>query len=159
MSIRRVAIVLTTRGNSAKMKSTMAAIGARADLALLTLVGGGIIQKRFGDYRAVIESDGFCVDESVDFLVGHGETLASQTKSAGRAVTAFGVALGQLRPDVVMVVADRWEALSLALAATSMNIPIAHLEGGEVSGSIDERLRHAVTKLAHLHLPANDDAA
>ena len=58
-----------------------------------------------------------------------------------------------------MVVADRWEALSLALAATSMNIPIAHLEGGEVSGSIDERLRHAVTKLAHLHLPANDDAA
>lgn len=156
---RRIAIVLTTRGNYAKMKSTMRAVVERDDLELITIVGGGIIQARFGDYRPVIERDGFKIDETVDFLEGDGATLDSQTLSAGRAVTMIGEALGRLLPDLVLVIADRWEALSVAFAATTMNIPIAHLEGGEVSGSIDERLRHAITKLAHQHLPANPEAA
>jgi UDP-hydrolysing UDP-N-acetyl-D-glucosamine 2-epimerase len=157
--LRRVAIVLTTRGNYAKMKSTMRAIRAHDGLSLLTIVGGGIIQDRFGDYRPIIECDGFQIDATIDFLVGDGATLASQTESAGRAVSLSGGAIGHLRPDVILIVADRWEALAVALAATTMNVPIAHLEGGEVSGSIDERLRHAITKLAHLHLPANRKAA
>ena len=156
---RRVAIVITTRGNYAKMKSTMAAVRRRDDLALITLVGGGIVQQRFGDYRSVIEGDGFPIDATLDFLVGDGATLVSQTELAGRAITMLAGVLEKTGPDIILVIADRWEALAVALAATTMNVPIAHLEGGEISGSIDERLRHAVTKLAHLHLPANDDAA
>jgi len=107
----------------------------------------------------MIEQDGYQIDATVDFLVGDGATLANQTESAARAVFLVGKMLEKLSPDILLVVADRWEALAMALAATTMNIPIAHLEGGEVSGSIDERLRHAVTKLAHLHFPANRDAA
>ncbi|MGE3150403.1 MAG: UDP-N-acetylglucosamine 2-epimerase [Pseudorhodoplanes sp.] len=157
--MRRVAILLTTRGNYAKMKSTMRAIRARDDLRLVTLVGGGIIQERFGDYRPAILRDGFAIDASVDFLEGDAATLESQTRSAGRAVSEIGRQLGAFAPDILLVIADRWEALSAAFAALSMNISIAHLEGGEVSGSIDERIRHAITKLAHLHLPANHAAA
>lgn len=156
---RRIAILLTTRGNYAKMKSTMRAIRDSEALKLVTLVGGGIVQQRFGDYRPMIERDGFAIDATVDFLQGDGATLQDQTRSAGRAVAMVGEALALARPDVLLVIADRWEALATALAATTMNVPIAHLEGGEVSGSIDERMRHAITKLAHLHLPANSEAA
>ncbi|MBL8700147.1 MAG: UDP-N-acetylglucosamine 2-epimerase (hydrolyzing) [Alphaproteobacteria bacterium] len=159
MTRRRIAIALTTRGNYAKMKSTMRAIAADPALELATLVGGGIVQSRFGDYRPIIERDGFRIDAVIDFLVEDGATLAAQTESAGRAVTTTGAAFGRLAPDIALVIADRYEAVSIALAAACMNVPIAHLEGGEVSGSIDERFRHAITKLAHLHLPANDEAA
>lgn len=156
---RRVAIVLATRGNYAKMKSTMRAIKARNDLELVTFVGGGIIQERFGDYRPIIAGDGFVVDAEIDFLTEEGTTLEAQTQSAGTAVIAVGRALATWRPDIVLIVADRWESLAIALAATCMNIPIAHLEGGEISGSIDDRIRHAITKLSHLHFPANRTAA
>lgn len=151
--------MLTTRGNYAKMKSTMRAIQAHDGLELITLVGGGIVQERFGDFRPSIARDGFPIDASIDFLIGDGATLGAQTTSAGRAVSAVGEVMSAHKPDVVLVIADRWEALSIAFAATCMNVPIAHLEGGEVSGSIDDRIRHAITKLAHLHLPANDEAA
>jgi UDP-hydrolysing UDP-N-acetyl-D-glucosamine 2-epimerase len=156
---RRIAIVLTTRGNYAKMKSVMRAIRARPDLELVTIVGGGIVQERFGDYRPTIVADGFAVDATADFLIDGGGTLDVQTKSAGAAVSVVGEALRRFAADVLLVIADRYEALAIALAATCMNVPIAHLEGGEVSGSIDERMRHAITKLAHLHLPANRSAA
>jgi UDP-hydrolysing UDP-N-acetyl-D-glucosamine 2-epimerase len=159
MARRRIAIVLTTRGNYAKMKSTMRAVRARSDLELATIVGGGILLERFRDYRPDIVRDGFTVDATAEFLVEDAGTLDAQTRSAGEAVVAFGKALRALRPDIAVVVADRWEALSIALAATCGNVPIAHLEGGEVSGSIDERIRHAISKLSHLHLPANAGAA
>ena len=156
---RKICVVLTTRGNYAKMKSTMAAVKKHPSLELQVVLAGGIVQQAFGDYGPILVKDGFAVDQSVDFLVGEGGTLDTMTESAGRAVSLLGASLLQLRPDCVMVIADRYEALSLALAATCCNTVIAHHEGGEVSGSIDERLRHAITKLAQIHLPANADAA
>lgn len=156
---RRVAVVLTTRGNYAKMKTSMAAIAAHPSLELVTIVGGGIVQERFGDYRPAIAADGFAIDATADFLVGDGATLAAQAESAGRATAQLGHLLLAHRADVLVAIADRYETLAIATAATCTNVAIAHLEGGEVSGSIDERIRHAVTKLAHLHLPATEDAA
>jgi UDP-hydrolysing UDP-N-acetyl-D-glucosamine 2-epimerase len=156
---RKICVVLTTRGNYAKMKSTMAAVRRHPSLELQTVLAGGIVQDAFGDYAPVLAADGFSADAVVDFLVGEGATLAAMTDSAGRAVSMLGAALLKMRPDCVLVIADRYEALSLALAATCGNIVIAHHEGGEVSGSIDERLRHAITKLAQIHLPANAEAA
>ena len=154
----KICVVLTTRGNYAKMKSTMKAILACSESDLQVIVGGGILLTRYGDYPKLIEADGFRVDRRVDFLE-EGDTLGAMTRSAGLATIKMGTAFEELQPDVVLVIADRYEALSIALAAVCMNIPIAHLEGGEVSGSIDESLRHAVTKLAHLHFPANREAA
>lgn len=155
----KICIVLTTRGNYAKMKSTMRAIRSHPNLALQVVLAGGILQDRFGDYGPIIEADGFAIDRKVDFLIEGGETLIAMTKSAGRATELLGEAFAELEPNVILVIADRYEAMSVALAATCMNLPIAHLEGGEISGSIDERLRHAITQLAHIHFPANDAAA
>ena len=156
---RKIAIVLSTRGNYGKMMSVMRAILARSDLSLQIVLSGGILTDEFGDFTPVLAADGFRADRSVDFLVGGGGDLSAMTESAGRAVILFGEALAELAPDVVMVIADRYEALSLALAATCRAVPIAHLEGGERSGSIDDRLRHAVTKLAQIHFPASRSAA
>jgi UDP-hydrolysing UDP-N-acetyl-D-glucosamine 2-epimerase len=155
---RKICIVITTRGNYAKMKSTMLAILGDPRLAIQIVVGGGILLDRYGDYSDHIESEGFAIAERVPFLLG-GDSLESMTMSAGMATLELGRTFARLRPDVVMVIADRYEALSVAHAAMCMNIPIAHLEGGEISGSIDERIRHAITKLAHVHFPATREAA
>lgn len=156
---RKICMALTTRGNYAKMKSTMRAIMAHPDLELQVILAGGIVQEEFRDYGAVLAADGFTVDRRVDFLVNSGNTLADMTESAGRATIMIGQALDELAPDCLVVIADRYEALSIAFAAMCLNIPIAHLEGGEVSGSIDERIRHAITKLSHVHFVANSEAA
>lgn len=155
---RRVAIVLTTRGNYAKMKSTMRAVLNHPALELQVVVGGGIVLARYGDYAGIIEADGFRIDRRVPFL-SDGDTLGEMARSAGQATKGMAEAFEELRPDVVIVIADRYEALSVAHAALCMNIPIAHLEGGEVSGSIDESIRHAITKLAHIHFPATSSAS
>lgn len=155
---RKICIVLTTRGNYAKMRSTMEAISRHPALILQTVVGGALLDVAYGDFRPIIEADGFHIDDTLDYIV-EGGTLDSIAESSGRCTQAMGGILARLQPDFLMVIADRYEALAIALAALCRNVRIAHLEGGEISGSIDERIRHAVTKLAHVHFPANQDAA
>jgi UDP-hydrolysing UDP-N-acetyl-D-glucosamine 2-epimerase len=97
------------------------------------------------------------LDWKIPFVV-EGESTVTMSKSAGLAIIDFTAAFDQLRPDAVVIVGDRFETLAVAMASTYLNIPLVHIEGGEVSGSIDESIRHAVTKLSHLHFPANEDA-
>jgi len=156
--VRKVCIVLTTRGNYAKMKSTIGEIDADPRLKLQLVVGGGILLDRYGEYCTHIEKDGFNIAERVKFLVD-GDSSESMAMSAGLATLNLSQTFARLRPDIVLVIADRYESLSVAHAAMCMNINIAHLEGGEISGSIDERIRHAITKLSHLHFPATHEAA
>ncbi len=155
---RNICIVLTTRGNYAKMRSTMEAISTHPDLTLQVVVGGALLDAGYGDYRPTIKADGFRIDDALDYIA-EGKTLDSVAESSGRCTQAMGAVLARLQPDYLMVIADRYEALAIALAALCRNVRIAHLEGGEVSGSIDERIRHAITKLAHIHFPANSEAA
>ena len=155
---RRICIPLTTRGNYAKMKTAMAALAARDDTVLQPVLGGPLLDASYGDHAGLLARDGFEVAHRLDYLDPETD-LAGMTRSAGACLLAMQEALAQLQPDWVVIVADRYEALALAQAALCMNVRIAHLEGGEVSGSIDERIRHAITKLAHLHFPANADAA
>lgn len=155
---RRICIVLTTRGNYAKMKSVLLALRSHANLELQLLIGGALLNAGFEDYRKVIEADGFAIAGELQYPA-EGGSPGSIASAAAACTAAATESFERLAPDIVMVIADRYEALSLAHAALCMNIRIAHLEGGEVSGSIDERIRHAITKLAHLHFVANDDAA
>jgi UDP-hydrolysing UDP-N-acetyl-D-glucosamine 2-epimerase len=106
----------------------------------------------------VIERDGFEPDERV-FMLIEGETPGTMAKSTGLGLLELPTAFERLQPDVVITVGDRFETMSTALAATYMNIPLAHTMGGEVSGNIDESIRHAVTKFAHVHFPSSQDAA
>jgi UDP-hydrolysing UDP-N-acetyl-D-glucosamine 2-epimerase len=156
---RKICVVITTRGNYAKMKSVIEGITGRDDLELQLIVAGAAVLERHGTIAgAVAGMDNVRIDRAVHYIV-EGENPIAMAKSAGLAVSDFASAFESLQPDVVIVIADRYETLAIGMAATYMNIPIAHVEGGEVSGSIDESVRHAVTKLAHLHFPATEDAA
>ncbi|HEX6702577.1 MAG TPA: UDP-N-acetylglucosamine 2-epimerase, partial [Gaiellaceae bacterium] len=113
---------------------------------------------RYGTVADLIEQDGFEADEKV-FMLIEGETPGTMAKSTGLGLLELPTAFDRLRPDVVITVGDRFETIATALAASYMNIPLAHTMGGEVSGNIDESIRHAVTKFAHLHFPSSQDAA
>lgn len=155
---KKVCVVITTRGNYAKMKSVIARIREAPDLELQTILGGMVILEKYGRLLNTIDGSNLPVNRKINFVI-EGESLVTMSKSAGLAVTEFSTAFEDLAPDVVIVIADRFECLPIAMAASYMNIPVAHVEGGEVSGSIDESIRHAITKLAHLHFPASREAA
>ncbi len=156
--MRKICVIITTRGNYAKMKSVIEAIRRSPDLELQLLVGGGAVLDRYGSMITSIEQNGIKADRVIHFLV-EGENPTTMAKSAGLALLEFATSFENLRPDVAVVIADRFESLAIAMAASYMNVPLAHVEGGEVSGSIDESVRHAITKLSHVHFPATEKAA
>ena len=152
--MRRVCIFIGSRANYSSIKSVMRAVRAHPDLKLQLIVGASALLDRFGSVVDVIEADGFTPDARVTMIV-EGETPATMAKSTGLGLLELPTMFELLKPDVVLSVGDRFETMSTAIASAYMNIPLAHTMGGEISGTIDESIRHAVTKLAHLHFPAN----
>lgn len=157
MKRRKVCVVITTRGNYAKMKVVMKEIQKCPELELQLILAGGAILDRYGLSGKALVNGEFEINRMIHFMV-EGENPIAMAKSSGMAVIEFSTAFENLQPDVVIIIADRFECLSIAMAASYMNIPLAHIEGGEVSGSIDESVRHSITKLAHIHFPATKDA-
>jgi UDP-hydrolysing UDP-N-acetyl-D-glucosamine 2-epimerase len=156
--VRRVCVVVGSRANYSSIKSAMRAVEAHPELELQLVVGASALLDRYGTVLDVIERDGFEPAERV-FMLIEGETPSTMAKSTGLGLLELPTIFERLRPDVVITVGDRFETMATALAATYMNIPLAHTMGGEVSGNIDESIRHAVTKFAHIHFPACSDAA
>jgi len=156
--VRKVCVVIGSRANYSSIKSAMRAVRDHPELELQLVVGASALLDRYGTVLDVIERDGFEPDERV-FMLIEGETPATMAKSTGLGLLELPTAFDRLDPDVVITVGDRFETMATALAATYMNIPLAHTMGGEVSGNIDESIRHAVTKFAHIHFPACADAA
>jgi UDP-hydrolysing UDP-N-acetyl-D-glucosamine 2-epimerase len=152
---RRICVVVASRANYARIKSVLAAVKAHPELELQLVAGASLVLERFGNAVDVVRTDGFEPDAVVRFII-EGETPTTMAKSTGLGLLELPTVFEQLRPDVVVTIADRFETISTALAAAYMNIPLAHTQGGEVSGSIDESVRHAVTKLAHVHFPATE---
>ena len=155
--MRKVCVVVGSRANYSSIKSAMRAVRDHPELRLQLVVGASALLDRYGTVVDVIERDGFEPDEKV-FMLIEGETPGTMAKSTGLGLLELPTAFERLEPDVVITVGDRFETMSTALAATYMNIPLAHTMGGEVSGNIDESIRHAVTKFANLHFPASEDA-
>jgi UDP-hydrolysing UDP-N-acetyl-D-glucosamine 2-epimerase len=151
-------VVVGSRANYSSIKSAMRAIRAHPELQLQLVVGASALLDRYGTVLDLIETDGFEPDERV-FMLIEGETPGTMAKSTGLGLLELPTAFERLEPDVVITVGDRFETMATALAATYMNIPLAHTMGGEVSGNIDESIRHAVTKFAHVHFPASQGAA
>src|SRR5687767_9740134 len=156
--MRKVLVVIGSRANYSSIKSVMRAVRAHPDLTLQLIVGASALLDRFGSVVDVIEADGYVPDAKVTMIV-EGETPATMAKSTGLGLLELPTMFELLKPDVVLSVGDRFETMSTAIAAAYMNIPLAHTMGGEISGTIDESIRHAVTKLSHLHFPANQQAA
>ena len=155
---RKVCVVLVDRANYGRLKPVMRALAAHPRVELQVVAAGTMVLERFDQPVGVVRRDGFRVDGEV-FIELEGSTPTTMAKSVGFAVVEFASEFQRLKPDIVLVIGDRYEALSAALAAAFMNTCIAHIQGGEVSGSIDESTRHAISKYAHYHFPSTRRSA
>ncbi len=156
--MKKICVVVGSRANYSSIKSAMRAIAAHPGLQLQVVAAASALLDRYGSVVDLIEKDGFTIDARIHMLV-EGETPATMAKSTGLGLIELASAWERLQPDVVITVGDRFETMATTLSAAYMNIPIAHTMGGEVSGTIDESIRHAVTKFSHIHFPASRDAA
>lgn len=121
------------------------------------VVAGSALLDRYGNAADYIERDGFKIDERV-FMVLEGENKTAMAKTTGLGVMELANVFYNLKPDVVITIADRFETIATSIAAAYQNIPLVHLQGGEVTGNIDEKVRHANTKLADIHFVASEEA-
>lgn len=153
MSKRKICIVVNSRANYGRIKAVLRALKEHPGVQLQLVVGASALLHRFGNVRSIIEGDGFSIDGTVYSIV-EGENPTTMAKSTGLAIIELATTFENLKPDAVLTVADRFETLATAVASSYMNLPLAHTQGGEITGSIDESVRHAVTKLAHIHFPA-----
>ena len=155
---RKVCVVITARPSYARVKTALRAIQAHDDLELQLVVGASAMLERYGAPVDYIDGDGFEIAARV-YMVVEGENLVTSAKSTGLGLVELATVFDNLAPDVVVTVADRYETLATAAAAAYSNVPVAHVQGGEITGSIDEKVRHAVTKLSDLHFVSNERAA
>ncbi len=154
---RKICVVVTARPSYSRIKTALLAIKEHPDLELQLVVAASALLSRYGNVAKTIEADGFTVAERV-YNVVEGETLVTSAKTTGIGLTELATVLDNLNPDAVVTIADRYETIATAIAAAYMNIPLVHVQGGEVTGSIDEKVRHAITKLADLHFVCTEIA-
>ena len=157
MSKRKICVVITARPSYSRIKSALEAIRNHPDLELQLVVAASALLDRYGTAYKYIEQDGFAIAAKV-FNVLEGENLTAQAKTTGLGILELATVFENLKPDAVVTIADRFETMATAIAASYMNIPLVHIQGGEVTGSIDEKVRHAVTKLSDLHFVASEEA-
>src|SRR5687768_8456274 len=151
MRKRKICVVVTARPSYSRIRTALKAIDAHPDLELQLVVAASALLERYGNAIQAIEHDGFDIKARV-YMVLEGENLVTSAKSTGLGLVELATVFDNLQPDAVVTIADRYETLATAVAASYMNIPVVHVQGGEVTGSIDEKVRHAVTKLSNLHL-------
>lgn len=157
MNKRKIAVVITARPSYSRVKTVLSAIKEHPNLELQLIIAASALLDRYGSAVNYIEKDGFTIDAKV-FNVLEGENLTAAAKTTGIGILELSTVFDNLKPDVVVTVADRFETMATAISASYMNIPLAHIQGGEVTGNIDEKVRHSITKLADYHFVASQSA-
>ncbi len=147
---KKICVAINNRANYARIKSLLIEIKKNKNFELQILLGASAILNRFGKLDNILKKDGFNKFKKIYSIV-EGENLTTMAKSTGLSIIEITTFFENYRPDGVIVVADRFENLSVAIAASYLNIPLIHIQGGEVTGSIDEKVRHAITKLSDIH--------
>ena len=155
---RKVCVVITARPSYSRIKTALEAIKRHKDLELQLVVSTSALLERLGSTINYIEEDGFEIAAKV-YNVIEGDNLTSMAKTTGLGMLELSNVFLNLSPDVVITVADRFETIATAIAAAYMNIPLVHVQGGEETGSIDDKVRHAITKLADFHFVSTHKAA
>ena len=154
---RKIAIVITARPSYSRVKTVLKAVQEHPGLELQLVVAASALLNRYGAAVTYIEKDGFPIAAKV-FNVLEGENLTAAAKTTGIGILELSTVFDNLKPDIVVTVADRFETMATAISAAYMNIPLAHIQGGEVTGNIDEKVRHSITKLADYHFVASESA-
>jgi UDP-N-acetylglucosamine 2-epimerase (non-hydrolysing)/GDP/UDP-N,N'-diacetylbacillosamine 2-epimerase (hydrolysing) len=158
--MRKIAVVTGTRAEYGILKPVLKAIEGEPGLELALVVTGMHLSPDFGYTVDEIEKDGFKISARVEMLP-ESDTLAAMAGSVGKGITGMVAAWEKLKPDIILVLGDRAEALAAAIAGAYMNIPVAHIHGGDActGGNIDDANRYAITKFAHIHFPATEKSA
>ena len=154
---KTICVFIGSRANYSSIKSALIAIQNHPGLELKIVLGGSALVKKYGNLEKILEKDGFQVDERIQMLV-EGDVPSVMVKTAALGMLGLADAFERVKPDYVIVIGDRYEVIAPTIAAAYMNIPVAHTMGGEVTGTIDESIRHAITKFAHIHFPANKES-
>ena len=155
--IRKICVVSGTRAEYGLLRWVMEEIRQSPNLELQVIATGMHLSPEFGLTYREIEKDGFQIDQKIEMLLSS-DTPTGLSKSMGLGMISFGEALQQLRPDIMLVLGDRFELFSAVAAAMVARIPVAHLHGGEsTEGAFDEAIRHSITKMSHLHFVAAEE--
>ncbi|MBI4705038.1 MAG: UDP-N-acetylglucosamine 2-epimerase (hydrolyzing) [Deltaproteobacteria bacterium] len=159
MSPRKIAVFTGNRAEYGLQYPIIRAIAARPDLEMYLLVSGAHLDEDFGYTASEIARDGFKVWREVKMTM-EADTLFSTAQAIGTGILSLSRILDELRPDFLVVYADRFEGFAAVVAGTQMGVPTAHVEGGDITegGALDDSVRHAMTKLAHLHFTTNEEA-
>ena len=155
--MRKICFVITSHIHYARSKLILLELRNHPDIELQLVVGASAILPNYGNVLSLLQRDGFVVNEKITMTVEGGNAVA-MSKTTGLGIIEFTTTFDNLKPDIVIIRGDRYEILAAAIAASYLNIPVAHIEGGDVSGTIDESVRHAVTKLSHIHFTTTDQA-
>ena len=148
---RKIAVVTTSRADYSHLYWPMRELAQHPDVDLRVIALGSHLSPEFGSTIGEIEKDGFTIDARVECLLSS-DTDIGMAKTIGLATLSLADSLGQMRPDLLLLIADRYEMLAPASVALALRIPVAHIEGGEISeGAIDDAVRNALTKMSHVH--------
>jgi UDP-hydrolysing UDP-N-acetyl-D-glucosamine 2-epimerase len=154
---KRIACILINRSNYARLKPVLEILRDNPKVDLKLICSGTMPHHQYGKAIEEVQADGFTVQEVIyNELLG--SNLNTMAKSIGVGLIDYATAFDRLKPDFVLLIGDRYEALGVAVAATVQNICLIHVQGGEVTGTIDESIRHSITKMAHYHFPATEKA-
>jgi len=156
--MRRIAVITGTRAEYGIIRPVLRAIQAHQNLELSLVVMAQHLAPDCGYTIQDVLNDGFEISAEVETLL-NSDTGSGMAKSLGLAIIELSQVFTMSKPDIIMVTGDRGEMLAAAIVGAHMNIPVAHLHGGEISGTVDESIRHAITKFAHIHLPATHQSA
>ena len=155
--MRKICVVITARASYSRIKTALAAIKKHPDLHLQLIATGSALLEKYGSVVDQIEIDGFEITARL-FNVLEGNQPLISAKTSGLALVEMPTLFAHLKPDLVVTVADRYETIATAVASAMMNIPLVHIQGGEITGNIDDKIRHAVTQLADFHFVASENA-
>lgn len=155
MKKKNVCVVVTARPSYSRIKSALVALKEYPHINLQLVVAASALLDNYGRVVEEIEKDGFTIVAKV-YNVVSGENLNVTAKTTGLGIIELSTVFDNIQPDVVVTIADRFETMATAITASYKNIPLIHVQGGEVTGNIDEKVRHAITKLADVHLVATN---
>lgn len=155
--MRKICVVITARPSYSRIKSVLSEIKKHKKLELNLIVAASALLNRYGSAVDVIEKDGFKINHKI-YNALEGTSLSNSAKTTGLGIIELSSIFSATNPDIVVTIADRFETMATAIAASYMNIPLAHIQGGEVTGNIDEKVRHSITKLSDYHFVSSDDS-
>lgn len=153
----KISVVITARPSYSRIKSFLLSLKKDHEIELQLIVAGSALLSKYGNATEVIEKDGFDITEKIHFLI-EGNQPSLMSKSTGLALIELSTILKKINTDAIVVIADRYETIAVSIAASYQNIPLIHLQGGEISGNIDNKVRNANSSLADFHFVSNQVA-